>query len=70
MDSYKPRAKNFYTPVVKKELAFADEERFLQRTLPAEKLRHGSTLGYEAYKNGQSEWDRDTFYTRTVSFSK
>ena len=29
LDAYTQRAKNFYTPVIKKELAFSDEERIL-----------------------------------------
>jgi len=29
LNAFYPKARNFYTPIVKKELAFSDEERVL-----------------------------------------
>ncbi|CDW91065.1 UNKNOWN [Stylonychia lemnae] len=39
MHDYDQRTKNFFTPVVKKELVFSDEERILQKTLFPEKTQ-------------------------------
>jgi len=63
LSQFEPRAKNFYTPVFKKELAFKDENDILKKTLAPEALRQGRTLG-------KSEWDTDDFYTRTVKFNR
>jgi len=66
LHDYQPRSKNFYTPIVKKELNFTDEERILQRTLLGnDKARYSSIV-----ESGKATWDRDGFYNRTVNFSK
>ena len=66
LHDYEPRSKNFYTPIVKKELNFTDEERILQRTL----LGHDKSRYSSIVDAGKATWDKDGFYNRTVNFSK
>ncbi len=67
LHDYEQRTKNFFTPVVKKELAFSDEERVLQRTMNPAKLSQRYT---SIINGGASTWDKDDFYNRTVKFNR
>jgi hypothetical protein len=60
LNAFNPRAKNFYTPIIKKELAFNGEENILKRTLDG---RYSSLIT-------NTEWDKDKFYEKTVNFTR
>jgi hypothetical protein len=70
LDAYKSRAKDFYTPVVKKEINFTDEEQILKKTMNPLKLSNNHYNILSKYGTKESEWDKDNFYAKTVSFTK